>query len=77
MLDEAIAGAAYVRASNESYGLLVGPMFTSLLNPFQDFAIDQIKHAAVATTTLADLLRSMATGFDLSDADAARRLGGT
>lgn len=76
MIDEALAGAAYIRASNESYGQLVGPMFTHLLNPAQDFAIDQIKHAASATQALADLLREMAGNLDITDHDAARRLGG-
>jgi len=76
MLDEALAGASHVRASNESYGQLVGPLFTSILNPVQDHAIDEIKHAVIATQSLAELLRTMASNLDLSDQQAAHRLGG-
>lgn len=76
MLDEALAGAAYVRASNESYGQLVGPLFTSILNPVQDYAIGEMKHAVSTTQTLADKLRAVAANLDISDSEAARRLGG-
>ena len=76
MLDEGLAGAAFVQASTESYGLLVGPQFTSILNPFQDHAIGELKNAVTATQALADTLRAMADDFDLSDEAAARRLGG-
>ncbi len=76
MIDEGLAGAAYVRASNESYGRLVGPLFTSILNPFQDHAVGELKSAVTATQNLADTLRAMADDFDLNDAEAARRLGG-
>jgi hypothetical protein len=76
MLDEGLAGAAYVQADGEAYGRLVGPQFTAILNPFQDDAIGEMKKAVTATQAIADLLRAMAACFDLSDAEAARRLGG-
>lgn len=76
MLDEGLAGAQHVRASDDAYGQLIGPMFTGLLNPMQDLAIDQIRHAVTATQRLADLLRSVAETYQLNDDDAARRLGG-
>ncbi|GGK73756.1 type VII secretion target [Mangrovihabitans endophyticus] len=77
MIDEGLAGAAHVQASAESYGTLVGPQFTGLLNPFQDHAIGEIRQAATATQRLADTLRAMAADFDLSDAQAARRIAGS
>ena len=76
MLDEGLAGAGHVQASAESYGQLVGGLFTSILNPFQDNAIGELKNSVSATQALADALRAMAADFDLSDAEAARRLGG-
>jgi hypothetical protein len=76
MLDEALAGAGHVQASNEAYGQLVGPLFTGALNPVQDHAIGEIRHATTTTQHLADLLRAMAGNLDLSDGEAARRLGG-
>lgn len=75
MLSEALAGAEYVRASNESYGQLVGSRFTGVLNPVQDQAIHRIRHAVTATQNLADLLRVMAANLDITDREAARRLG--
>lgn len=76
ILDEAVAGAAYLRASNESYGKLVGPYFTTLLNPVQDYAIDEMRHAVSKTQQFADLLEAMAADLDATDAAAARRLEG-
>ena len=76
MIDEGLAGATHVQAGTESYGLLVGPQFTAVLNPFQDRAIGQLKEAVSATQALADALRAVADDFDISDANAARRLGG-
>jgi hypothetical protein len=76
MIDESLAGAVNARAGNDAYGLLVGPQFTSVLNPFQDHAISELRNAVTATQQLADTLRAMADDFDLSDQEAARRLGG-
>jgi hypothetical protein len=76
MIDECLTGAAHVQASTESYGRLVGPQFTAILNPFQDNAIGELKKAVSATQALADALRAVADDFDISDEAAARRLGG-
>ncbi|OJF14852.1 type VII secretion target [Couchioplanes caeruleus] len=76
MLNEALAGAAYVQASAESYGKMVGGLFTGILNPFQDRSIGEMKNAVSATQGLADALRAMADDFDMTDAEAARRIGG-
>jgi hypothetical protein len=76
MIDEGLGGAAYVQASAESYGRLVGPQFTAILNPFQDNAIGELKKAVSATQALADTLRAVADDFDRGDAGAARRFGG-
>ena len=76
MLDEALAGAVHVRAANEAYGLLISPLFVPALNAVQDHAVDEIRNAVTATQGLADLLRSAAGAYDLSDAEGARRLGG-
>jgi hypothetical protein len=78
MLDEARAAAAHVRASTESYGHLVGPLFTNLyLNPHGDEAIASYRKSVDGTQALADLLRAMADDFDHSDQRAADRLRGT
>ena len=76
MIDEGLAGAAHVQASTESYGQLVGPLFTGVLNPFQDNAVGQLTESVSATQALADTLRAVAADFDISDETAARRLGG-
>lgn len=76
MIDEGLAGAAYVRAGAESYGLLVGPQLSAALSPFQDHAIGELKRAVSTTQALADTLRAVADDFDLSDGNAAHRLGG-
>lgn len=76
MLDEAARSGGWVRASNESYGILYGTVFTSVLNPRQDHLVGAIKEAVTATQALADLLRATASDLDNSDQNAARRLGG-
>lgn len=76
MLDEALAGAAHVRAANEAYGMLISPLFVPALNAVQDHAIGEIKNAVTATQGLAEQLRTVAAAYDLSDAEGARRLGG-
>ncbi|BFU45847.1 type VII secretion target [Krasilnikovia sp. MM14-A1004] len=76
MIDEGLAGAVHVQASAASYGVLVGGLFTSILNPFQDNAVGELKNAVSTSQRLADTLRAVAADFDASDADAARRLGG-
>lgn len=78
MLDEARAAAAHVRASTESYGYLVGPLFTHFhLNPRGDEAIDAFRKAVDGAQALADKLRAMADDFDRSDERAADRMRGT
>jgi hypothetical protein len=76
MIDEALGAARHIRHSNESYGRLVGPMFTAILNPIQDDAITVIRNAVSATQSLADRLRAMASNVDTADGDAGRRFGG-
>jgi hypothetical protein len=75
MIDEALAGATHVRAGVESYGLLVGPQITTVLNPFLDRAIGELRRAVSTTQSLADTLRAVADDFDQSDENAAHRLG--
>jgi hypothetical protein len=77
MIHEALAAARHVRHSNESYGRLVGPMFTAVLNPLQDDAITAIGNAVSATQSLADGLRVMASQVDAADANAGQRFGGS
>lgn len=74
MIDECLAGAAHVQASVDSYGQLAGGLFTSILNPFQEHAIGELKSAVSASQALADTLRAMAADFDMTDAEAARRI---
>lgn len=75
-IDEAAQAGAWIRASNESYGILYGPVFTGALNPRQDSIVGAMKDAVSATQTLADLLRATANDLDTSDTNAARLLGG-
>ena len=75
MIDEALAAAQQVRHSNESYGRLVGPMFTAILNPIQDDAVTAIGNAVAATQSLAERLRVMASHVDAADANAGARFG--
>lgn len=75
-IDQAAQAGAWIRASNESYGMLYGAMFTSVLNPQQDNLVGGIRDAVTATQALADLLRATAADLDTSDGNAARRLGG-
>jgi hypothetical protein len=77
MLDEALSGAQYVRASNESYGQFVSPLLVGMLNLIQDHEISELEHAVTSTQSLADSLRLMAKNVDMTDAAAANRLRGT
>ncbi|GAA2464899.1 type VII secretion target [Winogradskya humida] len=76
MINDGLVGASEVQASASSYGVLVGPLFTSLLNPFQDHAVGELKASVTATQALADTLRAMAGDFALTDQEVARRLEG-
>lgn len=75
MIDKGAQAGAWVRASNDAYGLMFG-WYAEKLNPVQDDLISAIKEAASAAQTLADLLRATADDMDITDENAARRLGG-
>ena len=75
MIDAGAQAGAWVRASNDAYGLMFG-WFAARLNPTQDDLVGGIKEAATAAQTLADLLRATADDMDITDENAAHRLGG-
>ncbi|MFG1993874.1 type VII secretion target [Actinoplanes sp. NPDC048988] len=75
MIDKGAQAGAWVRASNDAYGVMFG-WFAGKLNPVQDDLVGGIKEAATAAQTLADLIRATADDMDLTDANAAHRLGG-
>jgi hypothetical protein len=74
-IDKGAQAGAWVRASNDAYGLMFG-WYAHRLNPSQDDLIGAIREAVTATQSLADLLRTTADDMDLTDEAAARRLGG-
>ena len=76
MIDEAVAAAGHVRASNESYGQLVGGLFTPPLNHFADTYLEQTRGIASAAQRQADALRATAGQAEAADGSAADRLGG-
>lgn len=75
MIDKAAQAGGWVRASNDAYGLMFG-WFAERLNPTQDGLVGGVKEAAGAAQALADLLRTTADDMDITDENAAHRLGG-
>src|SRR3954452_6689995 len=73
MCGEAAGGAAYLDLHDEVYGQWPGKLFVPLINPFQDWALREIRQGTDATSHLAELLRSVADGVDLTDSAAAQR----
>lgn len=74
-IDKGAQAGAWVRASNDAYGLMFG-WFAERLHPTQEDLVGAIKDAATAAQALADLLRATAGDMDVADDNAARRLGG-
>lgn len=73
MCGEAAGAAAYLHLHDEVYGQWPGKLFVPLINSAQDWALREIRQGTDATTHLADLLRSVADGVDLTDSTAAQR----
>ncbi|MEV4351149.1 type VII secretion target [Actinoplanes sp. NPDC049596] len=76
MVDEAVAAGGHVRAGNESYGKLVGWIFTPPLNHFADTYLTAGRDIVTATQRQADALRATADEAVASDQRSADRLGG-
>jgi hypothetical protein len=76
MVDEAAAAGGHVRAGNESYGKLVGWMFTPPLNHFADTYLTAARDIVTATQRQADALAATADEADAADRRSADRLGG-
>lgn len=77
LLREAGSAAAFVDASDDAYGILCSPLFVPRLNPLQDDAYTQYRDMEDTTRRLADLLRDVADGYDLTDelsAETFRRI---
>jgi hypothetical protein len=74
MSGEAAGAAAYLNLHDEVYGEWTGPLIVPWLNQLQDTASRELRNGADATSHLADLLRSVADGADITDGNAAQRL---
>lgn len=70
-LDDTVSAAGYVRASNDSYGKLVGWLFTPPLNHFADTFLDKARVMATDMQRQADALR--ATAAEATSADERAR----
>jgi hypothetical protein len=74
MCGEAAAAAGYLDLHDEVYGEWCGKLFVPLINPAQDWALQELRQGADATAHLADLLRAVAADADTTDGSAARRI---
>lgn len=77
MCGEAASGAAYLDLHDEVYGEWPGKIFVPLINPIQNWALQELRHGADATSHLAGLVRSVADDADTTDGHAAKRLRDT
>ena len=75
-LDDTVSAAGYVRASNGSYGKLVGWLFTPPLNHFADTFLDKAKVMATDMQRQADALRATAAQATGADERAQHRFTG-
>jgi Excreted virulence factor EspC, type VII ESX diderm len=73
MCDEAAGAARYVGLHDEVYGMLCSPLVLPLINPLQDWALEELRSGADATSHLAELLHAVADDADVTDATAAQR----
>lgn len=73
MCGEAASGAEYLDLHDEVYGAWPGPLFVPLINPAQDWALRELRQGTDAMKHLAELVRSVANGMDLTDNAAAQR----
>ena len=76
MAGEAADGAAYIDLHDEVYGEWPGKLFVPLINPFQEYALQQIRGGADATSHLAEVLRAVADDHTTTDDSAAQRFRG-
>ncbi|GAB1688680.1 hypothetical protein [Krasilnikovia sp. M28-CT-15] len=73
MSGEATSGAAYLDLHDEVYGEWPGKFFVPLINPAQDWALQELRSGTDATSHLAELLRAVADDADTTDSNAAQR----
>jgi hypothetical protein len=73
MCGEAAGGAAYLDVHDEVYGEWCGKLFVPLINPAQDWALQELRQSADATSHLAELVRAVADDADTTDSAAAPR----
>jgi hypothetical protein len=76
MCADAAAGAGYLDVHDEVYGEWPGMLFVPLINPAQDYALQELRQGADATSHLAELLRAVAADADTTDGAAAQRIRG-
>lgn len=76
MCDEAAAAARYIDLQDQVYGEWCGRLFVPLINPAQEWALQELRRGVDATTHLAELLRAVSDDADATDSTAARRLRG-
>jgi hypothetical protein len=73
MCGEAADGAAYIDLHDEVYGEWPGKLFVPLINPFQEYALREIRGGADATSHLAEVIRAVADDAAVTDGNAAER----
>lgn len=74
MCDEAVAAGRYLDLHDEVYGEWCGKLFVPLINPAQDWALQELRSGVDATSHLAELLRSVAGSVDTTDGAVTQRL---
>ncbi|MEU4424629.1 type VII secretion target [Actinoplanes sp. NPDC024001] len=76
MCDEAVSGAEYLDLRGEVYGQFCGRFVVGLLNPLEDWALQELRQGRDATQHLADLVRAIADTVAVTDEAAARQIRG-